>query len=670
MKFGPTPPKKLPEQDVAKVLLMAERWQRAAWAQARWAEPAKRAVDFFEGRQWTEKQLSEMRLQKRPALQFNIIAPLVRLILGYQRNNKSDIVFKPGQDARSSEQTAEALTRIEKAIATMSRMEFVDTEVFLDGLICGRGVYDTRLEFEDNDLGECKTKARDPFLFYPDPDASSYDLNETASFIINAQMVSVDEIEGAFGKSVAELIRPFTMGQTPLAPLSSLVVNDQVTPIRNFGQREDSAADYWDQFYALSGDFVDTRRKTIRLIEGQHKVREARNVIIDLETGDKKTLPEAWKPDQVQKVLLYCQSIGNPCVVERRMVERIQWTTMVGDMLLYDAPSMYEQFTTTGYFPYFRRGVTRGMVEDLIDPQLDKNKRRSARLEIASKSANGGWMYHEQSLDPVQERNLKKFGSTPGVHVKWKGDVDKKPAVIEPAQPAMAQERMERADDDDLRKISGINDSALGELDRVQSGRAIEARQRQAVLSVQMYMDNHKRSKGLVGEVHLGVIQNHYTEPRLYRVMGEDGQFVQTLINQQQQDPTTGLKHILNDVTVGKYAVTVDDSPLSATFANAQFEEMLMLLEKMGPAIAPFLPAFADLIMDQSSLPRKDEWIERFKQVAAAASGQQQQGAPPPGGGAPPPGQRALPAPQGGAQPQPQPHPGGNVVPFNQAAPA
>ena len=112
MRFGPVPPKKLPQQDPSKVLLLAERWQRSAWAQQRWAERAKQAVDFFEGRQWTEKQLADMKRQKRPAFKFNIIAPLVRLVLGYHRSNKTDITFLPDQDARSTEQLAEALTRI------------------------------------------------------------------------------------------------------------------------------------------------------------------------------------------------------------------------------------------------------------------------------------------------------------------------------------------------------------------------------------------------------------------------------------------------------------------------------------------------------------------------------------------------------------------------------
>jgi hypothetical protein len=133
---------------------LAEKWQRAAYAQQRWAEPAKKAWDFFEGRQYTERQLEELRRQRRPAFKFNMIAPLVRLVLGYKRANKTDSTFLPGQDMRASEDLAEALTRIEKVISEQSRMPFVDTMVFLDGMVGGRGYYDTLLDFETNDLGE------------------------------------------------------------------------------------------------------------------------------------------------------------------------------------------------------------------------------------------------------------------------------------------------------------------------------------------------------------------------------------------------------------------------------------------------------------------------------------------------------------------------------------
>lgn len=662
MKFGPVPPSRLPDQDPTKVLMLAERWQRAAFAHERWATPAKEAVDFFEGRQWTEAQLAEMRRQKRPAMKFNVIAPIVRLVLGYQRANKTDITFQPGQDTLSSEDVAEAFSKLEKSINEACLLEFVDADVFLEGLIAARGYYDTRLDWERNDLGEVKTGTLDPFTVYPDPDADTYDLNESAGYMQVAKMVSIDEIESGLGAKVADLVRPFTKGQTPLAPISSMIVRDEITPVRGFGQREDTALDWWDTFYSLMGDFVDPHRKTIRAIETQYKVREPRNVMIDLETGDKRVLPVEWGRDKIEKALWHCESIGNPCIVQNRLVQRIHWTTMVGDIIIHDAPSFYEGYTMTGYFPYFRRGMTRGMVEDLVDPQKEKNKRRSARIEIDSKTANGGWISHQDALTPVQKANLKRFGSSPGVHLEWKGE--HKPEQIAPAQPPVGARILEADADEDIRRISGINEAALGDVDnRATSGRAIEARQRQATVSVQLYFDNFKRSKLLLGERHRDIIQNYYTEPRIYRIKGEDGKYEQTIINQILMDPMSTGKRIINDVTVGKYIVSIDEVPLSATFLAAQFEEAMTLLEKMGPALGGFLPLFGDLIIGMSSMPRKQEWIERFNQIVgqqAAAAAQ-----PAPGGAAggkkpaPGQGQALLAGPQPGGN-----QPGGNVSPM------
>ena len=623
MRFGPEPLDKLPKQDIHEVMILGERFQRAQLAHSKWAEGARVAVDFLEGRQWTATELATMARQKRPALKFNIIAPLVRLIIGYQTNNRTDITYQPGSDNRASEQVADILGKLEKAVAQNNMQPFIDTEVFMDGIVSGRGYFESPLCFEDNDLGEAKTVAADPFTVFPDPDGDTYDLNESCAFVQKSKMVSIDEIERTLGKRVADLVRPFTMGRTPIGPIG--YYNESETPIRTFGQRDENDADLWDAFYGTMGDFVDTHRKTIRLIETQHKVTEPRNVFIDLETGDKKVIPVEWDRDRIEKALHYAQMVGNPLVVRRRMVERLQWTTICGDMILYNAPSPYESYTITPYFPYFRRGTTRGVVEDMIDPQKEKNKRRSLRVEQTTKTANGGWMYNENALDPENERKLLNFGSAPGVIIKYRASKDagssNKPEQIQPAAQPIAHKQLEIDADDDIRRISGINESALGELDRVQSGRAIEARQRQAVIAIQLYMDNFKRSKILLGKKRLELYQSFYAEPRIYRILGEDGKFNQFQINQMIEDPLSGAKQIINNVTVGKYVAHVDEQPLSATFASAQFEEMLALLEKMGPAVGPFLPAFADLIIDMSSMPRKQEWIERFQQVL----GQQQQ---------------------------------------------
>jgi hypothetical protein len=276
----------------------------------------------------------------------------------------------------------------------------------------------------------------------------------------------------------------------------------------------------------------------------------------------------------------------------------------------------YDEFTVTPYFPYFRRGATRGMVEDLIDPQMEVNKARSANLEILSKTANGGWLIHSDGMDEKNKNRLRMFGSTPGVTIEWKGDqAHHKPEQIKPEIPTGRMQKREEIATQDFAEISGINESAMGDLDKVQSGRAIEARQRQAVLAVQPYIENRNRTIQLMGKKRLSLVQRHYNEERVFHTIGEGGQQQKLIINQMIVDPLTELKRRLNDITVGRYAIAIEETPASAVYLSAQFEEALMLLEKMGPVGGALLQIRPDLLVDMSSLPRKKEWIAALQQA-------------------------------------------------------
>ena len=440
----------------------------------------------------------------------------------------------------------------------------------------------------------------------------------TGNSIRTVRWASVDEIEHTYGKATADLVRPFTSGNR-WSGFPSLVqtAHDEITPIRFFSRDEGDLDNAYQGFRDMfHQELVDDTRKNIRVIDTQYYVSEVRPCFIDLETGDRQPIPKTWGKDRIAKCMYHAERLGNPLIVQKRPVRRVHWTVLVGDVIVHDDWSPYETFTKIGFFPYFRRGVTAGMVSDLLDPQKEINKRRMAQIEIVSRTANGGWMYGEGDLDPIQERNLKKFGSRPGVTIKYKKNP---PQQINSSPPPVAMERLEMHAIDDLRQISGINESALGEMDRVQSGRAIEAKQRQAVISLQMYMDNYTRSKELLGRMALSNYQKHYTEQRIFRASGEDGRLVQHMINQAVSDPETGnVIDRLNDITVGKYAVAVDETPMSATFANAQFEEMMAMIEKLGsPQLAS---ALADILVDMSTIPRKAEVKERLAALGLGGS--------------------------------------------------
>ena len=569
--------------DVDIVRLMADRHVRATAGMSDWANKAKKCVDFVEGKQWSEAALKKLDEEDRPAFTFNKIAPLVRLVLGYHRNNRTDAKFLPGYDGSGSKEVADALTRIYKVVSEVNQLPYIDTEVFMDGIMTGRAFYDSRLSFDKSDLGEIEVKAKDPFSIKIDPEGEDYDLS-THSFIMEDRWVNLDEVEFTYGKRAAQLLAPMVKGggYNGGIPSSIMDMEEEITPFRTFGGSKDRMIE------AYFADAYDISRKNIKLVDCQHYKRVMVRCFVDLETGAREPIPDSWDDAKIQKVLQWAEMKykerrqANPLRMAVRPMRRVRWTTMVGDIVVFDNWGPYESFTITPFFPYFRRGQTRGMVEDLIDPQQEVNKRRSAQIDIVTRTAHSGWQYHTSGVSEEQKENIERNGATPGINIEWKGEPHMRPERIQPAAP-MAMERLETKGADDLKEISGINESALGNIDRVQSGRAIEARQRQSVISIQTYMDNMSRTKECLARKGLELIQNHYTEQRIFRSLGDDGKDKIVTINERR-----AAGEIVNDITNGRYSIVIDETPLSSSFISAQFDEMMQLAEK---GILPMTPA-------------------------------------------------------------------------------
>lgn len=653
--YGNALGRQLPQQDTELVRRLSLRWLRAADPQMAWAKTARECVNFLEGEQWTPEQKAEMAKQGRPTLTINKINPLYRLVVGYQSNNRMDTRFLPQSDSQSTEDVAEVLNSLTKVESNRMGLNWVDTEVFSDGISTGRGYWDARLDFEKNDLGETKVVAKDPFSIYIDPDCNDYEL-KTASYIQESRWTSVDEIESCYGGEAAAIVRD-QLAPSYQSALLPYFQQEEVTPLRFFGMYDGDKNLSWRDVYNM--DFVDRYAKRLRLIDSQYIISSIKPCFVDLETGDFEAIPDDWllpeNQHKIEKCLAYAERVGNPMRVVKRPVKRVRWSVQCGDILIFDAWSPYESYTLIPFFPYFRRGKTRGMIEDMLDPQREINKKRSSIADILNRNANSGWLYHTEGLDPAQKENIRRFGSRPGINVEWKGNnASFKPERINPGGYPQGLDQLETKASNDLFQISGINESAMGQLDKVQSGRAIEARQRQAVLAIQMYQDNFSRSKKMQGEKFLELYQNHYTEPRMYRLLGEDGQLAQVAINQKAVTGTNGVERI-NDITVGKYSVSVDQVPMSASFKEAQFEEAMDILQKLGPVGQALVQTNPGLLVDMSSLPRKEEWKQSLQEALSASTGMASGSVPPPidpATGQPMPGPVPQ-APQQGPQPAP-----------------
>ncbi|CAB4144195.1 hypothetical protein UFOVP469_17 [uncultured Caudovirales phage] len=588
----------LPVQDWNMIQLIAQRFLHAQDGMRDWAVKARECVDFYEGRQWSEGDIRKLIAEKRPMLTINKILPLVNLVVGYHLNNQTQDQFLPGHDGSGSAATAAALSMVTKQIDQMNDLQYIDTEVFLDGLLTGRGYYDSRLDFRKNALGNVAIGAVDPFTVYVDPEAASYDLN-TGNFVITSRKVSIEDILGLYGHEAAEAVVPLLGGQSR-GSMGSQVFGwkEEITPWRNFGGDEEGR-DLWSRFAGID-DWVDRQRKTVMLFDMQGYQHVDRWVFVDMDTGDQKPIPDEWDAQRIERVLMWSQANSVNLVVQQKTMRRLRWTHMIGDTIVFDSWSPYETMTLTPFFPYFRRGMTKGMVEPLIDSQREINVRRSARQNIIGRSSNSGWKVHEGSMTPEQLEDLENNGGSAGFILKYKttgpsGTTLPQPEQITPQQSPISVAQLEGEAKTDIEEIAGINKASLGQVDQSNvSGRAILARQQQTVIGLEGFIANYHRSKRGLGRKKLELIQSFMTEPRIVRVMGKGHAQEVLMINQRTA------AGIANDVSLGNYEVSIDETSLSDSFLEGQFRE-LMTMKQAG------MPIPDEFLIDASSLGRKDD---------------------------------------------------------------
>ena len=286
------------------------------------------------------------------------------------------------------------------------------------------------------------------------------------------------------------------------------------------------------------------------------------------------------------------------------MKKRVRWTVTCDKVVLFDDWSPYDEFTIVPYFAYFRRGRPFGMVRNLLSPQEQLNKVASQELHIVNTTANSGWLVESGSLTSMQVEDLEEHGAETGLVLEYnRGSTP--PGKIQPNQIPTGLDRISLKAANNIKEISGINDSMLGTDSAEVSGVAIQAKQNRGIVMIQVPLDNLKKTRLYLAEKVLNMMQQYYTEERVIMIAngeasGEMEQNEMMVINQQVGD------QIINDITIGEYDVVVNTTPARDSFDEVQFAEALNL-RQVGVAIPD------DAIVQYSNLNDKMELARRIR---------------------------------------------------------
>jgi hypothetical protein len=575
------------EQTLAK-----RQWE--AYTRARdhghldYVEIAQQCDAFYRGEQWDEADISALDDQGRPALTINTILPTVNTVLGEQSTRRADVQFKPR--GNGNQEIADVLTKLYMQIGDNNKLEWLESQVFADGLIQDRGWFDVRIDFDDHINGEVRVTTKDPLDIIIDPDAKEYD-PRTWNEIFETKWMSLEEIEEIYGEAQADKLRMIAEVGTTLGA-DSMEYEEET-----YGDTDR------DNFHGndYPNNPEDARAlRSIRVVERQHYKLKDCMFYVDPVTGDQRPVPFDWTKKKRES---FADDYGLYIVEKKKRV--VRWTVTADTVVLHDEWSPYDHFTLVPYFPYWRRGKPFGMVRNLISPQEQLNKISSQELHIVNTTANSGWIVESGSLTGMTADDLEEHGAETGLVLEFnRGSTP--PGKIPPNQIPTGLDRIAQKAAQNIKTISGISDAMLGTDGAEVSGIAIQAKQNRGVLMIQVPLDNLKKTRQYLAEKVLNLVQRYYTEERVIQITDESNPFKPREPMAVNQVTPEG--QIINDLTIGEYDVVIATAPSRDNYDEVQFAEAIQLRQAGVP-----IPD--DLIVEYSHLARKADIAQRIRRM-------------------------------------------------------
>ena len=569
-----------------------ENWQRYQYGKDRghlhyMAQAARNEGMYLGGgEQWSPEDVAILTDQGRPAYEFNEIMPSVNSAIGYQIQNRMDIAYKPsGGDGDL--QTATILSKVAMQICRTNQFHWKETQVYSDGCIEQRGYYDLRVSFDRNIKGEVVIDTLDPRDVVPDPDAKSYDPDGWGDVTVT-RWLTLDEIEQRYGKKARDAAEGSGDAGRDFGE------EDGETRRNTFGA--EGLVGLADAYLA-GGDGIDR----YRIIDRQKFVYELTPCIVFPQSGDVQ-VEANLSEDSVSDAL------RQGAVRAKRMQRRVRWVVSTFSRVLFDEYSPYEHFTIVPYFAYFRRGKTRGMVDNGIGPQEALNKAVSQFIHIVNSAANSGWEVEEGSLTNMETEDLEENGARTGLVVEYKKG-STPPKKIQPNPVPTGVDRLIDRADKALKDVT-VPEAMRGLSGPETSGVAIQSKQFASQQQLAVPLDNLAYTRRLLAMRILKLIQRYYDSYRVFRITETDprtGREVEKILEINKFDQPSG--SYLYDVTVGTYDAVISEQPMQVTFENSQFEQV-MEMRKAGVAIPD------RLALRYSNLADKHELIDSLPDQA------------------------------------------------------
>lgn len=535
-----------PQQDVREKCIEATRFARVPGGQWEGATAAGTKLDD--------------QFEKYPKFEINKVATELNRIISEYRNNRITVKFRPG-DKEASEELANKLNGLFRADYEETDGGEACDNAFDDAATGGFGCFRlTSMLVNEYDPMDDRQRIGIEPVYDPsrsvwfDPDAKKYDKSD-ALWAFCMYSLSPEKYESEYGKT----------------PPSSL----DTTTITSWEY------DWFAPEVVYIAKYYEVRKESVDVISYQQPI-----------TGEIAT----YDSDQIEDIEDELADAGFVEVARRSVKRRRVYVSVVDGENFLEKPRRIpgEHIPLIPVYGkrWFIDDIERveGHIAKAMDPQRLYNLQISMLADTASQDAGSIPIVGMEQIRGLEkhwaERNKKRPTFLPLREVKDKaGNIISgatpagytQPAVMNQALAALLQQTS-----DDIQEVTG-GSQAMQQMPSNIAQETVNNLMSRSDMASFIYLDNMAKSLKRAGEVWMSMAREVYGSDREVRVVNEDGTDDIALMNSQVVDRQTGQVVALNDLSTGRYDVTVDVGPSYTARRDATVAALTNVLGTMLP---------------------------------------------------------------------------------------
>ncbi len=560
-----------PQEDVRAKCVEATRFARVPGGQ-------------WEGATSAGTKLND-HFEKYPKFEINKIATELNRIISEYRNNRITVKFRPG-DKEASEDLADKLNGLFRADYEETDGGEACDNAFDDAATGGFGCFrlTTNLVNELDPMDDRQRISIEP-IYDPsrsvwfDPDAKKYDKSD-AEWAFCMYSLSVDKYKAEYKKDPATL---------------------------DVGIDRSWDYDWFDVDVVYIAKYYEVRKESVDVVSFQNPFTE------EVVTYDS---------DQLEQVGDELAEIGFIEVARRNVKRRRVYVSVVdGDGFLEKAqriPGEHIPLIPVYGKRWFIDDIERveGHIAKAMDAQRLYNLQVSMLADSAAQDPGSVPIVGKQQIKGLEkywaDRNSKRPAFLPLNEI-----TDKQGNVIAPAsaigytQPQPLNQAMAallQQTSSDIQEVTGAS-QAMQQMPSNIAKETVNSLMHRSDMASFIYLDNMAKSLKRAGEVWLSMAREVYGSDRQVRVVNEDGTDDIALMSVTVRDNQTGEIVAMNDLSTGRYDVTVDVGPSYTARRDATVSVLTNLLAGMLPQ-DPMRAVVQGIILDNMDGEGLDEFKE------------------------------------------------------------